>query len=301
MSIFKGSGVALVTPFGIDGRVDYKKLRELIDFQIKNKTDAIIICGTTGESATLSEVEHAKVIQECLSHVRKRVPVIAGTGSNNTQTAIELSKQAEKMGVDALLSVVPYYNKPNQRGLLEHYTRIASEVNIPIILYNVPGRTSRNLLPQTVKRIVLNNSNIVAIKEASGNLEQIESLKEIKEYLLQMGKQFDIYSGNDDQTFDILELGGIGVISVVANILPEETHNMVMNYLNGKKELSKEQQEKMLKLIEALFIDTNPIPVKKALELMGKIDGYLRLPLTELDQDKTKILIKEMKKNGISL
>lgn len=296
-SIFKGSGVALVTPFNKDGEVDYKKLKELIDFQIENKTDAIIICGTTGESATLSESEHKKVIEECMSHVRGRIPVIAGTGSNNTKTAIELSKEAEGMGADGLLIVTPYYNKPTQDGLFKHYTAIAKETSIPIILYNVPGRTSVNLLPETVKKIVEENPNVIAIKEASGNLEQIEALKEIKERL--NNRTFDIYSGNDDQTVDILELGGIGVISVLANILPEETHNMVMNYLNGNKEQSRNEQAKLLSLIKALFSKTNPIPVKKALELMGKIDGTLRLPLTELPEEQTNQLKKEMKRNGI--
>ena len=177
MSIFKGSGVALVTPFNKNGRIDYQKLRELIDFQIENKTDAIIICGTTGESATLKETEHAKVIQECISHVRGRIPVIAGTGSNSTQTAIELSKEAEDIGADGLLIVTPYYNKPNQDGLYEHYTALAGSVDIPIILYNVPGRTGVNINPKTVKKLLEENPNIVAIKEASGNLEQIEALK----------------------------------------------------------------------------------------------------------------------------
>ena len=295
-SIFKGSGVALVTPFNKDGEVDYKKLKELIDFQIENKTDAIIICGTTGESATLSESEHKNVIEACIHYTKGRIPVIAGTGSNNTKTAIELSKEAEGMGADGLLIVTPYYNKPTQDGLFKHYTAIAKETSIPIILYNVPGRTSVNLLPETVKKIVEENPNIIAIKEASGNLEQIEALKEIKEKL---NRKFDIYSGNDDQTYDILELGGIGVISVLANILPKETHNMVMDYLNGNKTRSKEQQLKLLSLIKALFSKTNPIPVKKALELMKKIDGTLRLPLTELPDEQTKKLIKEMKNNGI--
>ena len=295
-SIFKGSGVALVTPFTKDGEVDYKRLKELIDFQIENKTDAIIICGTTGESATLTEKEHGNVIKECIKQVNKRIPVIAGTGSNSTKTAINLSKEAQDLNADGLLIVTPYYNKPNQQGLFEHYTAIAKETNIPIILYNVPGRTKVNLEPKTVKRIIEENPNIIAIKEASGNLEQIEALKKIKETINQ---RLDIYSGNDDQTYDILELGGIGVISVLANILPEETHNMVMNYLNGNKEQSLEQQIKLLELIKQLFITTNPIPVKKALELMGKIDGTLRLPLTELPAEQTKQLIKEMKNNGI--
>lgn len=299
--IFKGSGVALITPFKKNEEVDYDKLKELIDFQIENKTDAIIICGTTGESATLSEKEHRKVIEECIKHVRGRIPVIAGTGSNSTKTAINLSKEAEQIGADGLLIVTPYYNKPTQNGLFEHYTHIAKETSLPIILYNVPGRTSVNLLPETVLKIIKENKNVIAIKEASGNIEQIKSLKQIKEKLEYEKKQLDIYSGNDDQTFDILELGGIGVISVIANILPEETHNMIINYLNGNKEQSKEQQLKMLKLIKTLFIETNPIPVKRALELMKKIDGTLRLPLTELKEENTKQLIKEMKNFGINI
>lgn len=295
-SIFKGSGVALITPFNKEGKVDYNKLKELIDFQIENKTDAIIICGTTGESATLTEKEHKKVIEACMYYTKGRIPVIAGTGSNNTKTAIELSKEAEDIGVDGLLIVTPYYNKPNQDGLYEHYTALAGSVDIPIILYNVPGRTGVNINPKTIKKLLEENPNIIAIKEASGNLEQIEALKLIKEKL---NRKFDIYSGNDDQTYDILELGGIGVISVLANILPKETHDMVHDYLNGLKQKSMEQQLKMMELIKALFQTTNPIPVKKALELMGKIDGTLRLPLTELPDEQTKKLIKEMKNNGI--
>lgn len=299
MEIFKGSAVALITPFTKDGNVDYNKLRELIDFQIENKTDAIVICGTTGESATLNEKEHTKVIQECLSHVRGRIPVIAGTGSNDTRTAIELSKEAENMGVDGLLIVTPYYNKTTQKGLIEHYKAISNSVETPIILYNVPGRTNINLEPKTVKEIIENTKNVVAIKEASGNIEQIEALKEIKEKL--KNKSFNIYSGNDDQTFDILEQGGIGVISVIANILPKETHNLVMNYLNGQKQLSKEEQLKMLKLMKTLFIEPNPIPVKYATKLMNMTNGILRLPLVELEESHKKELKKQMKNYGITI
>ena len=297
--IFKGSGVALVTPFKKNGEIDYDELRKLIEFQIKNQTDAIIICGTTGESSTLTEKEHKRVIEECMAQVRGRVPVIAGTGSNSTQTAIELSIEAEGIGVDGLLIVTPYYNKATQKGLKEHYKAIASTIDIPIILYNVPSRTGVNLLPKTVKEIVEQNENIVAIKEASGNLTQVEALKEIKQYLQKQGKQFDIYSGNDDQTFNILELGGIGVISVLANIMPKEMHDMLEYYFKGNKDYCKELQIKKLKLIEELFKEPNPIVVKKALEKMGMINGTLRLPLTELEEEHTKTLIKEMKNYGI--
>ena len=298
-SIFKGSGVALVTPFNKDGSVDYGKLKELIEFQIKNQTDAIIVCGTTGESATLTEEEHKKVIETSIAQVRGRTKIIAGTGSNSTETAIKLSKEADEMCVDGLLIVTPYYNKPTQKGLYEHYTAIAKEVDTPIILYNVPSRTGVNLLPKTVKEIVENNNNIIAIKEASGNLEQIQALSKIKEALKE--KQFDIYSGNDDQTLDILDLGGIGVISVIANILPKEMHDIFEYYFKGNKDYSRELHKKMLKLMKALFIETNPIPVKKALELMGKINGTVRLPLTELEEEHTKELIKEMKNYGMTL
>ena len=295
MEIFKGSGVALVTPFDKNGEVDYKILKKLIDFQIENGTDAIIICGTTGESATLTEEEHKKVIEECISHVCGRVPVIAGTGSNDTKTAIKLSKEAEGMGADGLLLVTPYYNGATQKGLIEHYKKIDEEVEIPMILYNVPSRTGTTINPETVEKIVENTKNVKAIKEASGNISAVADIK------TRLGDKIDIYSGNDDQIVPILSLGGIGVISVVANILPKETHELVMNYLNGKTELSREQQLKMFKLIKSLFIEKNPIPVKKALELMGMINGTLRLPMTEIEEEHAKTLIKEMNNYGIKL
>ena len=262
MEIFKGSGVALVTPFDKYGNVDYETLKKLIDFQIENETDAIIICGTTGESSTLSYEEHQKCIQTCIEHVNKRIPVIAGTGSNCTKSAITMSKEAEQLGADGLLIVTPYYNKTTQKGLINHYSKIAEQVKIPIILYNVPSRTGCNIEPETVKEIVKRNPNVVAIKEASGNITNVAKIIDLLE-----GK-IDVYSGNDNQIVPILSLGGIGVISVVANILPRETHNLVMNYLNGNQEKSKEEQIKMLKLIKTLFKEVNPIPVKKALELM---------------------------------
>lgn len=295
MNLFKGSGVALVTPFDKSGKVDYETLRKLIDFQIENQTDAIIICGTTGESATLSEREHQKVIEECIKHVNGRIPVIAGTGSNSTRTAIELSIEAENAGADGLLIVTPYYNGTTQIGLINHYTKIANSVDIPIILYNVPSRTGINIEPSTVEEIVKNTKNIKAIKEASGNISKIIEIKE------RLGNNIDIYSGNDDQIVPILSIGGIGVISVLANIMPKETHKIVMDYLDGNIDKSREAQLKTLKLIKALFIEKNPIPVKKALELMGLINGTLREPLVELDEKHIKTLKLEMKNNGIKI
>ena len=295
MDLFKGSGVALVTPFKKDGSIDYIALRKLIDFQINNNTHAIIITGTTGESATLSYVEHLSVIEECIDYVNGRIPVIAGTGSNCTKSAINMSKDAENLGADGLLIVTPYYNKTTQKGLINHYSKISEKVNIPIILYNVPSRTGLNIEPTTVKEIVEKNENIKGIKEASGNINNTLEIKEL------LKDKINIYSGNDDQIVPILSLGGVGVISVIANILPQETHNLVMNYLNGNIELSKKEQLKMLKLVKALFKETNPIPIKKAMELLNMINGTLREPLVELEKEHEKILIKEMKNYGIDI
>ena len=293
MELFKGSGVALVTPFKNDGSIDYIALRKLIDFQIENNTDAIIITGTTGESATLSYIEHLNVIEECINHVDGRIPVIAGTGSNCTKSAINMSKEAENLGADGLLIVTPYYNKTTQFGLINHYSKISEKVNIPIILYNVPSRTGLNIEPNTVKELVEKNKNIKGIKEASGNINNVLEIKEL------LGDKINIYSGNDDQIVPILSVGGVGVISVIANILPQETHDLVMNYLSGNIELSKKEQLKMLKLIKTLFKETNPIPIKKALEEMNMINGTLREPLIEMQEENKKTLIKEMKNYGI--
>lgn len=293
MYLFKGSGVALVTPFNKDGSIDYESLKNLIEFQIKNNTDAIIICGTTGESATLSYEEHNKLIEKCVEYVNGRTKVIAGTGSNCTKSAINLSKTAESIGVDGLLIVTPYYNKTTQNGLINHYTKIAQSVKAPIILYNVPSRTGCDLLPNTVKEIVNKNENVIGIKEASGSINRVTEIKEL------LKEKIDVYSGNDDQIVPILSMGGIGVISVLANILPNETHEMVMNYLNGNTEKSKEEQLKTLKLVKALFSEVNPIPIKKALEKMNLIKGYLREPLIEMEEEHAKTLIKEMKNYGI--
>ena len=293
MDLFKGSGVALITPFKEDGSIDYKTLKKLIDFQIENKTDAIIITGTTGESATLSYMEHLKVIEECIDHVDGRIPVIAGTGSNCTKSAIQMSKDAENLGADGLLIVTPYYNKTTQKGLINHYSKIDEKVEIPIILYNVPSRTGCNIEPDTVKEIITQTKNIKGIKEASGNISNVAKISEL------LGDKIKIYSGNDDQIVPILSLGGVGVISVIANILPEETHNLVINYLNGNIELSKKEQLKMLKLIKMLFKETNPIPIKKAMEELKMINGTLREPLIEMEEENKKQLIKEMKNYGI--
>lgn len=293
MELFKGSGVALVTPFKNDGDIDYEALRKLIDFQINNNTDAIIITGTTGESSTLSYLEHMNVIEECINYVNGRIPVIAGTGSNCTKSAIQMSKDAENLGADGLLIVTPYYNKTTQKGLINHYTKISDKVDIPIILYNVPSRTGLNIEPKTVKELIENTKNIKGIKEASGNIKNISEIKEM------LGDKIKIYSGNDDQIVPILSLGGEGVISVIANILPQETHDLVMNYLNGNVESSKKEQLKMLKLIRELFKEVNPIPIKAALEEMKMIDGYLREPLIKMEKENKKQLIKEMKNYGI--
>lgn len=295
MKLFKGSGVALVTPFKKDGSIDYTGLRNLIEFQIKNNTDAIIITGTTGESSTLSYIEHLSVIEECINHVNGRIPVIAGTGSNCTKSAIQMSKEAENLGADGLLIVTPYYNKTTQKGLINHYSKISEKVDIPIILYNVPSRTGLNIEPKTVKELVDQNENIKGIKEASGNINNVSEIKQL------LGDKIQIYSGNDDQIVPILSLGGVGVISVIANILPKETHDLVMNYLNGNIEASKKEQLKMLKLIKALFKETNPIPIKKAMEKLNMINGYLREPLIEIEEENEKQLIKEMKNYGMEI
>ena len=263
MAIFKGAGVAIVTPMTADGEVNYEVLGEMLEAQIAGGTDAIIICGTTGESATLSEEEHSAVIRYAIKKVNKRIPVIAGTGSNCTATAIKLSKEAEKDGADGLLLVTPYYNKATQKGLIAHYTAIAKAVSLPIILYNVPSRTGCNLQPETIAALVKNVKNIVGVKEASGNISQIAKVK------LLCGDDIDLYSGNDDQVVPILSLGGIGVISVLSNVAPKETHNMVMDYLNGDVDKARQMQLKAIPLIDALFSEVNPIPVKKALNLMG--------------------------------
>ena len=295
MAIFKGAGVAIVTPMKADGEVNYDVLGEMLEAQIQGGTDAIIICGTTGESATLTEEEHSAVIRYAIKKVNKRIPVIAGTGSNCTATAIKLSKEAEKDGADGLLLVTPYYNKATQNGLIAHYTAVANAVNISIILYNVPSRTGCNLLPETIAKLVKNVKNIVGVKEASGNISQIAKVK------LLCGDDVDLYSGNDDQVVPILSLGGIGVISVLSNVAPKETHDMVMDYQNGDLEKAREMQLKALPLIDALFSEVNPIPVKKAMSFMGWEAGPLRAPLSEMEDAHAEVLRQAMKDFGIKV
>lgn len=293
MAIFKGAGVAIVTPFHDNYQVNYEKLGELIDFQIENQTDAIIICGTTGESATLTMEEHKEVIRYCIQHVAGRVPVIAGTGSNCTETAIELSQDAEKDGADGLLVVTPYYNKATQKGLVEHYTQIAQSVKLPIIMYNVPSRTGCNILPATAAEIAKKNENIVAIKDAVGSMSQTAKMISLAEGAL------DVYSGNDDEVIPSLSLGGLGVISVLSNIMPKETHDMVMNYLNGNVEAARDFQIQAIPLVNALFCEVNPIPVKTALNLMGWNVGPLRRPMSPMEPEHVEILKKAMAQMGL--
>lgn len=293
MAIFTGSAVAIVTPMKEGGEVNYEKLGELIDEQIAENTDAIVICGTTGESSTLSHKEHLEAIGYCVKHVAGRVPVIAGTGSNSTKEAIYLSVESEKLGADALLLVTPYYNKATQKGLIRHYTAIAEAVSLPTIMYNVPSRTGVNILPETAAYLAKNVKNIVGIKEASGNISQIAKVKQLA------GEDIELYSGNDDQVVPILSLGGIGVISVLANVAPKYTHDMVMQYLEGNVGESCRMQLQALPLIEALFCEVNPIPVKAAMNLMGKEVGELRPPMYEMEAANQEKLKKAMEDFGL--
>lgn len=281
---FTGSGVALVTPFNENG-VDFKVLEELIEFQIKEGTDAIIICGTTGESSTMSSEEHKETIRFTVEKTNKRIPVIAGTGSNNTAHAIEMSKYAESVGADGVLIVTPYYNKTTQKGLVEHYTAIANSISIPVIAYNVPSRTGLNITAATAKELS-KVENIVAIKEASGNFSQIA------EIAATCGDDLYLYSGNDDQVVPMLSLGAKGVISVSANIIPTDTHKMVMSYINGDIETAKNLQLKAIDLINALFIEVNPIPIKAAMNIKGYNVGKCRLPLTTMSENNLEVLKK---------
>lgn len=295
MSIFTGAGVAIVTPMKENGEVNFEKLGEILEEQIAGQTDAIIICGTTGESSTLTHEEHLDAIKYTIDKVNKRIPVIAGTGSNCTQTAIYLSQEAEKYGADGLLLVTPYYNKATQKGLIAHYTAIANSVKLPIILYNVASRTGCNIEPKTAAYLAEHVENIVAIKEASGNISQVAEIA-----ALTQGKM-DIYSGNDDQIVPILSLGGKGVISVLSNVAPKYTHDIVAKFMEGKVEESRDMQLKALPLVHALFCEVNPIPVKTAMNLMGKEVGPLRMPMTEMEDAHQEVLKKAMKDFGIEL
>ena len=276
-----------------DGSVNYEAFKEQIERQIAGGTDAIIVCGTTGESSTLTHEEHLDVIRYCVKVVNKRIPVIAGTGSNCTETAIYLSKEAEKIGADALLVVTPYYNKATQKGLKEHFTMVAESVSLPIILYNVPSRTGCNIQPETAVELAKTVPNIVGIKEASGNISQVVKLASLAQGCI------DIYSGNDDQVIPLLSLGGKGVISVLSNVAPRQTHDMVMEYLEGDREKGVKIQLELLELCNALFCEVNPIPVKKAVELMGLCGGTLRRPMTEIEPQNAERLKKAMIEAGI--
>lgn len=293
MAVFTGAGVAIVTPFKENGEVNYEKFGELIEFQIGGGTDAIIVCGTTGESSTLSHEEHLDVIRYCVEKVAGRIPVVAGTGSNCTETAIYLSREAEKYGADGLLLVTPYYNKATQKGLYAHYKAIADSVKLPCILYNVPSRTGCNIQPETAVKLCTEVENIVGIKEASGNLSQIAKLMYLAD-----GK-VDLYSGNDDQIVPILSLGGKGVISVLSNIAPRQTHEICAKFFEGDVKGSAAEQLRVIPLYDALFCEVNPIPVKKALNLMGKEAGGLRMPLTEMEPANAEKLEKAMRDYGI--
>ncbi len=295
MAIFTGAGVAIVTPMHQDGTVNYDKLGELIEFQIANHTDSIIITGTTGEASTLSEEEHVECIRFAVSKVAKRVPVIAGTGSNCTETAIYLTKEAEKAGADGALVVTPYYNKATQKGLVQHFGMIARNTSLPMVLYSVQSRTGVNILPQTVAELRKTYENVVAVKEASGNISQVADIMQMTQ------GDIDVYSGNDDQIVPILSLGGKGVISVLSNICPQETHDIVAWFLDGNVADSRELQLKALPLVHALFCEVNPIPVKTALNLMGMEVGPLRLPMTPMEEANKMRLVQAMKDFGIIL
>lgn len=289
-TIFKGAGVAIVTPFYENGNnINYDELARLIDFNLNNGTDAIIIAGTSGESATMRDEEHEEIIKFTVNYVNKRVPVIAGTGSNDTKYAINLSQHADKAGADALLVVTPYYNKCTQKGLIEHFTSIADNVNVPIILYDVPSRTGVSISPETFAKLSL-HPRIAAVKEASGNISQVA------EAISLCGDNLDFYSGNDDQIIPVLSLGGKGVISVLSNILPRQTHDMCQLFFDGKVEEAAKKQLEYFPLIKALFCEVNPIPVKVALRLMGFNMGPLRMPLSEMEDAHFEQLKTVMRK-----
>lgn len=293
MAIFKGAGVAIITPFHEDGSVDYEKFGEIIEFQVQNGTDAIIVCGTTGESSTLTHEEHLEVIRYCVEKVNHRIPVIAGTGSNCTQTAVYLSKEAESCGADGLLLVTPYYNKATQNGLYQHFKTIADSVKIPVILYNIPGRTGVALQSETIVRLCKDVENIVGVKDATANVSQTAHLMQLADGCV------DLYSGEDGIIVPLLSLGGKGVISVLSNIAPRQTHEICSRFFEGDVAGSCALQLKALPLIDALFCEVNPIPVKKAAQLMGLCGGTLRMPLTEMEPEHAARLEQAMKEFGV--
>ncbi len=292
--VFEGAGIALITPFREDGSVNYEKLKELLEDQIANKTDAIIICGTTGEPSTLTIEEHLDVIEATVKHVNKRIPVIAGSGSNCTQTAVYLSTEAEKRGADGLLVVSPYYNKATQKGLIKHFSTVAASVKIPIILYNIPGRTGVTIQPETISYLVRNVENIVGVKEASGDMSAIAKM-----FHLCQDIDIAVYSGNDDQIIPIMSLGGVGVISVLSHVAPRQTHEMCRAMLDGDVKKAAKMQLDALDVINNLFTEVNPIPVKAAMNMQGKNVGGLRLPLTYMEEEHQKALEKSMREYGI--
>ena len=293
MAIFEGAGVALVTPFTESGEVNYPKLKEIVEEQIAGGTDAIIACGTTGESATMSHEEHLDVIRYVCEVVNHRIPVIAGTGSNSTKEAIPLSQGAEKAGADGLLLVTPYYNKATQNGLIAHYTAIANSVSLPILLYHVPSRTGMTMKPETIVKLSKDVPNIVGVKEASANFSAIAEIMQLADGCV------DLYSGNDDQIVPLLSLGGKGVISVLSNVAPRQTHDICASFFEGDVKKSCEMQLKAIPVINALFCEVNPIPVKAAMNMMGKEVGPLRLPLTEMEPQNKERLKKAMEEYGI--
>ena len=293
MAIFEGAGVALVTPMNENLEVNYDKLEELLEEQIAGGIDAIVICGTTGESATLTEEEHMRTIRFAIDKVNHRIPVVAGTGSNSTATATQMSKEAAEAGADGILLVTPYYNKGTQNGLIKHYTTITEEAKVPAILYNVPSRTGVNIAPETIVDLCRHVENIVGVKEASGNFSAAAKILQLS------GGYVDVYSGNDDQVVPMLALGGKGVISVLSNVAPKQTHDMCAEFFKGNIEASRRIQLKAMPLIEALFSEVNPIPVKAALNLMGKNVGEPRLPLTVMEPQHQEVLKKAMQDFGI--
>ena len=289
MTIFKGAGVAIVTPMNKDFSINFDKLDELLEFQVAGKTDAIIICGTTGEASTLSVKEHLEAIRFTVERIKGRIPVVAGTGSNSTTTAIDLTKEAEKSGADACLLVSPYYNKATQNGLIAHFTAIANSVKIPHILYDIPGRTGVAIEPKTIAHLVKNVDNIVGLKEATGDIGNVAKVMNYCD-----GK-LDLYSGNDDQVVPLLSLGGLGVISVLANMAPEYMHNMVHSYFKGDIETARKMQLDSIPIFEALFCEVNPIPIKSALNIMGKEVGPPRAPLTVMEPQNQELLMEAMR------
>ena len=292
MAIFEGAGVALITPMNEDGSVNYIKLEEILEEQIAGGTDCIIACGTTGEASTLTVEEHLDVIKRTIEIVNKRIPVIAGTGSNSTETAVEFSKEAQEYGADGVLVVSPYYNKATQKGLIQHFSAIANAIDIPVVLYNIPGRTGVNIEPETIAYLVNNVPNIVGVKEASGNFSNA-----IK--TLRLCPEIDMYSGNDDQVVPLMSIGAKGVISVLSNVAPRQTHDMCQAALDGDFVKARKMQIEALDVVESLFTEVNPIPVKAAMNLQGKNVGPLRLPLTQMEKAHEDALAKAMKEYGI--